>query len=106
MNAISLKVAVTSTRSCVLQGRESYSWMDLEYGGRRGRVGWGYKDVNRTCGIVACVGAGGGGGGDKLSSSSDSAGSSRSSLFSRSQTYALLKHQMEVAAKSEVCNLI
>ncbi|KAJ0048082.1 hypothetical protein Pint_15461 [Pistacia integerrima] len=99
MNAISLKVAATSTWRCVLQGRESYSWVDLEYGRRR--VGWVCKDVTRTCGVVACVGAGAGGGGEKLSSSSDSGGSSPSSLFSRSQTYALLKHQMEVAAKSE-----
>ncbi|XP_031277452.1 uncharacterized protein LOC116135883 [Pistacia vera] len=99
MNAISLKVAATSTWRCVLQGRESYSWVDLEYGRRR--VGWVCKDVTRTFGVVACVGAGAGGGGEKLSSSSDSGGSSPSSLFSRSQTYALLKHQMEVAAKSE-----
>lgn len=67
--------------------------VDLEYGRRR-RVGWGCTDLTRTCGIVACVG--GGGGGERPSSSS-----SASSFLYRSQTYALLKQQMEVAAKTE-----
>ncbi|XP_057951499.1 uncharacterized protein LOC131146149 [Malania oleifera] len=64
--------------------RGSFGFADLETGTRRQ---W-------PCGIVACssVRNGGGGGGDIHSSSS---------FLSRSQTYALLKHQMEVAAKSE-----
>ena len=52
--------------------------------------------------VVACASARKGtgcGGGRSRSSSSSSA---MSSFLSRSQTYALLKRQMEVAAKSEV----
>lgn len=56
----------------------------------RSRLSGGVKDqghrVNR---IVAC-------------STSQSSGSSQGSFFSRTETYALLKQQLEVAAKSEV----
>ncbi|KAK1564635.1 hypothetical protein Q3G72_007695 [Acer saccharum] len=90
-----------------LQGLESCSCVEFELGKRR-RVGWVCKDLTRTSGIVACVGGGGGGGGsgvggggESLSSKSGAGGSSPSSFFSRSQTYALLKQQMEDAAKSE-----
>ncbi|KAH7550472.1 hypothetical protein ACOSQ2_024484 [Xanthoceras sorbifolium] len=111
MHALSVKALTgfnaTRRRDLQLQGRESCSCVGFEYGKRK--VGWVYKDLTRTCGIVACVGSGvgggdGGGGGESLSSRSGtggSSGSSPSSFFSRSQTYALLKQQMEVAAKSE-----
>ncbi|XP_068665595.1 uncharacterized protein [Aristolochia californica] len=52
------------------------------------------RDINKTVGIVACASEKNGerSGGDK---------SLMGSFLSRSQTYALLKQQMEVAAKSE-----
>lgn len=58
------------------------------------------RNYNRNCRIVACsVERDGGGEGTSSSSSSDH---SPSSFLSRSQTYAMLKQQMEVAAQSEV----
>lgn len=48
--------------------------------------------AKRRCGIVACASEG----------ESPTSSSSTSSFLSRTQTYALLKQQMEVAAKSEV----
>lgn len=103
MHALSLKVFIefnATTRTCLL-GRETYNSADLAPGKRR--VGWGCKDLTRTCGIVASVGGGGGGcGGESLSSKSGSGELSPSSFLSRTQTYALLRQQMEVAAKSEV----
>ncbi|KAJ4712355.1 Protein ApaG [Melia azedarach] len=102
MHALSLKVFIefnATTRTCLL-GRETYNSADLAPGKRR--VGWGCKDLTRTCGIVASVGGGGGGcGGESLSSKSGSGELSPSSFLSRTQTYALLRQQMEVAAKSE-----
>lgn len=65
----------------------------------------------RTFVIVACAAERNSSGGESQSSSSDSgtahssipgSGSSPNSLLSGTQTYALLKQQMEVAAKSEV----
>lgn len=102
MHALSLKALTgfNATR------RESCSCVEYEHAKRRVGFNWGCKDLTRTSGVVACVGGGGGGGGgESLGSKSGaggSSGSSPSSLFSRSQTYALLKQQMEVAAKSEV----
>jgi len=56
------------------------------------------RNYNRNCRIVACS-VERDGGGEGTSSSSDP---SPSSFLSRSQTYAMLKQQMEVAAQSEV----
>ncbi|CAK9164279.1 unnamed protein product [Ilex paraguariensis] len=70
---------------------------ELESGTRRQWLNCRYH--MRICKIVACTperNIGGGGGGE-----SGSRGGSSSSFLSRSQTYALLKQQMEVAAKSE-----
>ncbi|XP_057950953.1 uncharacterized protein LOC131145784 [Malania oleifera] len=75
-----------------------YTGMGRSWPGRRGSFGFADLETGTRrqwpCGIVACssVRNGGGGGGDIHSSSS---------FLSRSQTYALLKQQMEVAAKSE-----
>ncbi|GMH01272.1 hypothetical protein Nepgr_003111 [Nepenthes gracilis] len=57
-------------------------------------------DGLRRCRIVACSFSQGNGG-ESPSPSSNPISTSGSSFLSRSQTYALLKHQMEVAAKSE-----
>lgn len=51
---------------------------------------WNRKDLRRNCRIVAC------------SSGRNGENQSPSSFLSRSQTYALLKQQLQVAAKSEV----
>lgn len=91
---VSAEFNATRRRRCLSYNNS----LDLESGTRR-RVGRGCKDLTRTCGIVACVGGGGGGGGERLSSSA-------SSFLSRSQSYALLKQQMEVAAKTEVWYLL
>jgi len=62
------------------------------------------RNYNRNCRIVACSVErdGGGEGTSSSSSSSSSSDPSPSSFLSRSQTYAMLKQQMEVAAQSEV----
>ena len=52
--------------------------------------GWNCRDFRRNCRIVAC------------SSGENGENQSPSSFLSRSQTYALLKQQLQVAAKSEV----
>nr|XP_017219341.1 PREDICTED: uncharacterized protein LOC108196528 isoform X2 [Daucus carota subsp. sativus] len=64
---------------------------DFEAGDRR--LGLNYRDHGRTCRIVACSSG--------ADSQSQSASSSSNSFLTRSQSYALLKQQMEVAAKSE-----
>ncbi|KAL6318499.1 hypothetical protein AAG906_000577 [Vitis piasezkii] len=51
--------------------------------------GWNCRDFRRNCRIVAC------------SSGANGENQSPSSFLSRSQTYALLKQQLQVAAKSE-----
>lgn len=102
MHAFNLSSINVSTEFNATRRRRCLSYnnsLDLEYGRRR-QVGRGCKDLTRTYGIVACVGGGGcGGGGERLSSSARS-------FLSRSQAYALLKHQMEVAAKTEVWYLL
>ncbi|KAF2311419.1 hypothetical protein GH714_022825 [Hevea brasiliensis] len=68
-----------------------------------------FADSSRNCRIVACSVErnGNGGGGGASSSSNSSSGSDMgsdyraSSFLFRTQTYALLKQQMEVAAQSE-----
>ncbi|KAK9277984.1 hypothetical protein L1049_027541 [Liquidambar formosana] len=80
-------------RSWPAAGRGTAGYVETEIGTRR--VGWsGCRDLAKACRIVACASEriGGGGGGESQSSSS---------FLSRSQTYALLKQQLEVAAKSE-----
>ncbi|XP_021634212.1 uncharacterized protein LOC110630887 isoform X2 [Manihot esculenta] len=73
-----------------------------------GRNWLNFGDSARNCRLVACSvesngnGGGGGGGGSSSSSSSGMGSDYRTSSFlSRTQTYAMLKQQMEVAAKSE-----
>lgn len=57
------------------------------------------RDQSRVLRITACASSSGGGGGG---SGGGVESQSESSFLSRSQTYALLKQKMEVAAKSEV----
>jgi ApaG protein len=60
------------------------------------------RNYSRNCRIVACSVERDGGGEGASSSSSSSSDPNPSSFLSRSQTYAMLKQQMEVAAQSEV----
>ncbi|XWS37496.1 hypothetical protein CRYUN_Cryun19dG0047900 [Craigia yunnanensis] len=81
---------------------------DLDFRRRR-RVGSGCWDGGaaggRKCRIVACEvernGNSGNGGGGEGPSLNPNPTQNQSSFLSRSQTYAMLKQQMEVAAKSE-----
>lgn len=74
-------------------------------GARRQTIGC--RDLPRSCRIVACSSPerNAGNGGERQSSGSRQSSissSSARSFLSRNQTYALLKQQMEVAAKDEV----
>ncbi|XP_023000699.1 uncharacterized protein LOC111782842 [Cucurbita pepo subsp. pepo] len=81
-----------------LPGRGSFCVPEMEVGAMRcfGR----HRAFGRTCRIVACASERNGDGGGGKQSQSSSTSPSRSFL-SRSETYALLKQQLEVAAKSE-----
>ncbi|KAF5459916.1 hypothetical protein F2P56_019825 [Juglans regia] len=101
MQSLSIKVSTdlnTGMRKEWLRGRGSSGLTELEASTRRRWLNCRY--FARNCRIVACASQrnsdGGGGAGQSSSSSS-----SPSSFLSQSQTYALLKQQMEVAAKSE-----
>lgn len=78
---------------------------DLDFGKRR-KAGLGCRHggvVAGECRIVACaVERNGNGGGGESPSLNPNPTQKQSSFLSRSQTYAMLKQQMEVAAKSEV----
>lgn len=71
-----------------------------------GRGGYGVSSFGefngKGCRILACASERNGNGGGRSRSSSSSPSTTANSFLSRSQTYALLKQQMEVAAKSEV----
>lgn len=91
MQSLSFKVfmdfnAGGTSRSCLAN-------RDLEVGERR--KGMNCRDHWRTCRIVACAS------GAESQSASSSSNSNSNSFLSRTQSYALLKQQMEVAAKSE-----
>jgi hypothetical protein len=100
MHSLSMKVLTDfntgNTRR--LPGRGSTGFVELEECTRRQWLNC--RDSARNCRIVACASQRNGNGGGAGPSSSSSPSSS--SFLSRSQTYALLKQQMEVAAKSEV----
>ncbi|KAG8476148.1 hypothetical protein CXB51_033191 [Gossypium anomalum] len=57
--------------------------------------------AGRKCWVVSCAVDGGNGGGGERPSLDPNPTQNQSSFLSRSQTYAMLKQQMEVAAKSE-----
>lgn len=79
--------------------RQRQQWFNSRYSSKNSR-------------ILACANNGNGNGPGQTPSStpspipSSSSSSSSSSFFSRSQTYALLKQRLEVAAKSEVHNTV
>ncbi|XP_022738482.1 uncharacterized protein LOC111291139 isoform X2 [Durio zibethinus] len=107
MHSLSLKVFTdlnAGTRRNRFPGRVGQGLSaDLHFGGKR-RVGSGCWDggVAWKCRIVACaVERNGNGGGGESPSLNPNPTRNESSFLSRSQTYAMLKHQMEVAAKSE-----
>ncbi|XP_059657895.1 uncharacterized protein LOC132304308 [Cornus florida] len=93
MHSLNLKVLAdfnAGTTRCRPPGRLSFGVADFEAGTRRQWLNcrsWG-----KTSRIVACSSERSGGAESQQSSSS---------YLSRSQTYAMLKQQMEVAAKSE-----
>ncbi|KAB1216625.1 Protein ApaG [Morella rubra] len=95
MQSSSIKVFTdfsTGTRRQWLAGqRELSMFAELEASTRRQWLNC--RDLSRNCRIVACA--------SQQNSDGGRAGRSSSSFLSRSQTYALLKQQMEVAAKSE-----
>ncbi|KAG6683701.1 hypothetical protein I3842_12G027000 [Carya illinoinensis] len=99
MQSLSIKVSTdlnTRTSKEWLRGRGSSGLAELEASTRKRWLNCRY--FARNCRIVACASqrnSDGSGGADQSSSSSPS------SFLSQSQTYALLKQQMEVAAKSE-----
>uniref|UniRef100_A0A5B7BGX1 Uncharacterized protein n=1 Tax=Davidia involucrata TaxID=16924 RepID=A0A5B7BGX1_DAVIN len=98
MHSLSLKVFTDfnagTTRSWA--GRLSCGVADFETGTRRQWLNC--RDLAKTCRIVACSSERNSGGNG---SSGGTESQSSSSFLSRSQTYAMLKQQMEVAAKSE-----
>ncbi|KAF4348999.1 hypothetical protein F8388_008954 [Cannabis sativa] len=108
MHSLSLKVfadfngKVTAAR-CMPSGRGRYGVSGLDF--RTRRFVYGSGDSNwRSCRITASSSerdANNGGGRSRSSSSSSNSSTDSSSFLSRSQTYALLKQKMEVAAKSE-----
>ncbi|KAI4336165.1 hypothetical protein L6164_014727 [Bauhinia variegata] len=77
----------------------SSGFTDSEVGLRRQWVNC--RSSRRTSGSIACRVESNGDGGVENRSTSHSPSPSSSSFLSRSHTYALLKQQMEVAAKSE-----
>ncbi|XP_059443103.1 uncharacterized protein LOC132175246 [Corylus avellana] len=99
MHSLSIKVFTDfntgNTRR--LPGRGSSGFAEIEECTRRQWLNC--RDFGRNCRIVACASQRNGNGSGAGPSSSPS--SSSSSFLSRSRTYALLKQQMEVAAKSE-----
>ncbi|KAK9926874.1 hypothetical protein M0R45_024082 [Rubus argutus] len=107
MHSLSFKVSTDycagTTRRC-FPGRGAYGVADLEV--RTTRVGLGFRDFGKAGRIVACSSESerkrsNGWSGSRSSSPSPGPGPKPSSFLSRSQSYALLKQQMEVAAKSE-----
>ncbi|RXH96216.1 hypothetical protein DVH24_008720 [Malus domestica] len=109
MHSLSLKVCSDccpgTTRTC-LPGRQSFSVVNSEV--RNLRVGSGRGDFRKSGRVVACAAERSGGNGWRgtpSSSPSSGAGQKPSSFLSRTQSWALLKQKMEVAAKSEVSKL-
>ncbi|XP_004300903.1 PREDICTED: uncharacterized protein LOC101296108 [Fragaria vesca subsp. vesca] len=92
MHSLSFKVSTHYCARCRLPGPESEP--------RPGRVGFGFRSFRRGV-RVAAESERNGWSGSRSSSQSPGPGPRPSSFLSRSQTYALLKQQMEVAAKSE-----
>ncbi|XVE57158.1 hypothetical protein DITRI_Ditri04bG0069500 [Diplodiscus trichospermus] len=112
MHSLSLKVFTdlnAGTRRNCFPGRVGHALpADLDFG-RRKRLGSGCWHGGAAGGgerrILACAvernGNGGNGGGGESPSLNTNPTQNHNSFLSRSQTYAMLKQQMEVAAKSE-----
>lgn len=98
MHSLSFKVLgdFNAGSKMISQGRGSSCFPEMEVGTMR--CFRSRRALGRTCRIVACATERNGDGGGSQSAST----SSSRSFLSRSETYALLKQQMEVAAKSEV----
>lgn len=106
MHSLSLKVCTdycSGTRTC-LPGRGSFGAANSEL--RNLRVGPGLRDFRKSGRVVACVPERNrnsrSGSPSSSSSPSSGAGQKSSTFLSRSQSWALLKQQMEVAANTEV----
>lgn len=101
MHSMSLKVFTdfhNSTASMCILRRVRCDSSDSEFGSRR--VLLGLRNCGKSCRIVACASERNSNGGG--TSSSPSPSTRFGSVLSRSETYALLKQQLDVAAKSEV----
>lgn len=95
MQSLNLKLStdfITGTRSFV-PGRSF---------GEERRQCLSFRVSYRNCRIVACSVERDGNGEGTISSSGSGSDHSPGSFLSRSQTYAMLKQQMKVAAQSEV----
>lgn len=103
MHSLSLRIFTGFNNSAAADKRGVNGAADSEFGSRR-RVGFGLRDLSgKDCRIVvACASGRNSNGGGRSQSSSSTPSQNPSSFLTRSQTYALLKQQMEVAAKSEV----
>ncbi|XP_048329105.1 uncharacterized protein LOC107418365 [Ziziphus jujuba] len=102
MHSLSLRIFTGFNNSAAADKRGVNGAADSEFGSRR-RVGFGLRDLSgKDCRIVvACASGRNSNGGGRSQSSSSTPSQNPSSFLTRSQTYALLKQQMEVAAKSE-----
>ncbi|CAL1367507.1 unnamed protein product [Linum trigynum] len=109
MNAVNLKLCADFGVGGARARRSCFPVRSSELERRPQSLSLGFSAGARSCRIVACSAErdsnGGGGGGETSSSSSSSsseaAGSSTKSSLSRSETYAMLKQQMVVAAQAE-----
>ncbi|CAI0398594.1 unnamed protein product [Linum tenue] len=109
MNAVNIKLCADFGVGGARARRSCFPVRSSELERRPQSLSLGFSAGARSCRIVACSAerdSNGGGGGETSSSSSSSssseaAGSSTKSFLSRSETYAMLKQQMVVAAQAE-----
>ncbi|GLU20730.1 hypothetical protein SLE2022_369130 [Rubroshorea leprosula] len=101
MHSLSLKLFAdfNAGAPCCFRGRDGYRCRNLDAGRRQ--IGFGCWNPSRKYKVLACALERNGNGGESSSLNPTPTPTSSSSFLSRSQTYALLKQQMEVAAKSE-----
>ncbi|XP_010533487.1 PREDICTED: uncharacterized protein LOC104809262 [Tarenaya hassleriana] len=103
-NVIFFNFETATMRCCCLRGREGSAFSDPGLWRGTSRVGSVRKNPTRRCRIfVACAADSEKNGGREHTNVGPDSDSERASgsLLSRSQTYALLKQKMDVAAKAE-----
>ncbi|PRQ17293.1 putative UVR domain, ApaG domain-containing protein [Rosa chinensis] len=102
MHSLSFKVSTDYCGRCCFPGPGRVAESEV----RPRQVRFGFRDFGRGVRVAACASesernGSNGWSGSRSSSPTPGPGPRPSSFLSRSQTYALLKQQMEVAAKSE-----